>query len=291
MRISECYAKGTRTFSFEFFPPNTEEEQNALFATIADLRRLGPSFVSVTYGAGGSTRERTIELTGRIRDELHLEAAAHLTCVGHSRAELDEIISGLLSRGVENVVALRGDPPKGQATFVPAPDGYRNAYQLVRHLRERNSFCIAVAGYPEGHPECPDLDQDLDHLKLKVDQGADVVITQLFFQNADYFRFVGRARAKGLTVPIVPGVMPIRNLAQIKRFTKMCGATIPVHLLAKLEAAGADADAVERIGTDYATEQCAELLRRGAPGIHFYTLNRSHATVTIFERLRAGGLT
>lgn len=276
-------------FSFEFFPPKTGAGERSLLQTIERLRALDPAFVSVTYGAGGSTREKTIELVTRIKRNYGIEAMAHLTCVGHSRDEVARILDRLRDGGIDNVLPLRGDPPRGESRFVPPADGFAYACELVRFIRERGyPFCLATAGYPEGHPECPDRDLDLEHLKQKVDAGADFIITQLFFDNADYFRFVDRARAIGIRVPIVPGIMPVTNVAQIERITALCGARIPAALRTRLRAAEGNEQAVHEVGVDYATEQCRELLARGAPGVHFYTLNSSPATTTILGRIRGG---
>lgn len=287
MRIGDVIHANGPVFSFEFFPPKTEQGEQNLYRTIDRLRELHPSFVSVTYGAGGSTREKTVDLVRRIKHEIGIEAMAHLTCVGASREEIETVLQRLHASGIENVLALRGDPPRDQPHFTRAPDGFGFACELVGYIRERGyTFSLGGACYPEGHVECHDLDQDLAYLKAKVDAGLDFVITQLFFDNAAYFSLVERARARGIRVPIIPGIMPITNLAQIERFTSMCGASIPPALKARLEAVRADEEAVRRIGIDHATAQCRELLARGAPGIHFYTLNQSPATRAIFERLR-----
>jgi methylenetetrahydrofolate reductase (NADPH) len=274
------------TFSFEFFPPKDEEGVARLFQTIAELRPYEPAYVSVTYGAGGSTRKLTVELVRRIKREVGIEAMAHLTCVGAASQELGEVLGELVSGSIENVIALRGDPPRGEKTFVPHPGGFANAAELIRFIRERHDLCLAAACYPETHTEAASAEADLAHLKSKVDAGADFLITQLFFDNADYFRFVERARRAGIAVPIVAGIMPVTNLSQIKRFTAMCGSRLPDELVQKLEAAGDNADAVRAVGVEHATAQCRDLLERGAPGIHFYTLNRSPATREILDRLR-----
>ena len=290
MRIAERYQTGTPCFSFEFFPAKTEKGEARLFDVIRDLAHLGPGFVSVTYGAGGSTRERTLAWIRRIREEVGVEAMHHLTCVGHSRAELSEILEEIVAAGIDNVLALRGDPPQGQAEFVPHEGGFAHAVDLVRLIRERApELAVGVAGYPEGHLECPDRDLDIQHLKEKVDAGADFVITQLFFDNAFYYDFVDRARRAGITVPIVPGIMPITSFEQIQRFTRICGATLPMRLILELERRQDDPEAVTQLGVAHATVQCVELLDRGAPGIHFYTLNRSRATRMIFAALTGRG--
>lgn len=286
MKIRDKFQAEARTFSFEFFPPRTPEAVEGLFRTAERLRRLRPSFVSITYGAGGSTRRNTIDLTARFIRELGLTAMAHVTCVGHARAELVEILEELRERDIENLMLLRGDPPRGETSFVPAPDGFANAWQLVRLARSIDDFCIGTAGYPEGHPECPDKQRDLEHLGLKIDSGAEFVVTQMFFENGDYFDFVARARALGIRQRIIPGIMPALSWAQIQRMAKMCGAAIPPELARDLEAAGDDRATSERIGTEHAMRQCEGLLAAGAPGIHFYTLNQSRAAEEIFAHLR-----
>lgn len=285
MKIVERLGKEP-AFSFEFFPPKDAAGVDRLFETIAELEKYRPAYVSVTYGAGGSTRRLTVELVRRIKREAGIEAMAHLTCVGATRAELVSVLDELKASGVENVIALRGDPPKGQTQFVRTEGGFSNAVELIALARQQHDFCIAAACYPEKHPEAPDAATDLLRLKAKVDAGAQFLITQLFFDNRDYFEFVKRARGAGIAVPIVAGIMPVTNVSQIKRFTALCGSSIPAALLGRLEGAGADEEAVRAIGVDYATAQCRELLAGGAPGIHFYTLNRSLATRHILDRLR-----
>lgn len=289
MKINEFYKRGKHTFSFEFFPPKNDAGETKLFETIADLKPLNPSFVSVTYGAMGTTRANTIGIVERIKSEIGLEAAAHLTCIAHSGAEINAILEELANKGIENIVALRGDVPQGENKLNPIPNGFRYASELVRWIRKHptygRSFAIAVAGYPEGHIECPDKEKDLEHLKQKVDEGADVVITQLFFINRDYFNFVERSRKIGIRVPIVPGIMPVTNGAQIQRFAKMCGAVIPKEMNEAIARFGEDHASVESYGIEFATKQCEELLRNGAPGLHFYTLNKSRATREIYTHL------
>lgn len=288
MRIADLFTPGAEpVFSFEFFPPKTDDGRASLIATLRDLADLNPSFVSVTYGAGGSTRDRTIELVTYIKRELGIEAMAHLTCVGSSRGELSAILDRLEAGGIENLIALRGDPPAGESDFRPHPDGLAHASDLVRMIRaQRRRFCVAAAAYPEGHVESPSAEEDLRRLVDKVAAGVDVLITQLFFDNRYYFDFVDRARAAGVKVPIVPGIMPVTNVAQIERFTRMCGATLPSPLLDRLNPARDDAETVVNIGIEHATAQCRDLLEGGAPGVHFYTLNRSRSTRRILERLR-----
>ena len=284
--------RGEPVFSFEFFPPKNDAGVAALFETLLALRPLGPSFVSVTWGAGGSSRGRTLEMVTRIKRETEIEAMAHLTCVGASRKELEEQLAVICDAGITNVLALRGDPPRGQREFIVHPEGLAHSTDLVQLAREVAdkrgvSLCIGGACYPEGHPETRDPGKDLRHCKQKVDAGADFLITQLFFDNRRYFEFLGRARAAGIEVPILPGIMPITNVDQIERFTALCGAHIPPGLSAALRARRDDPDAALQLGVAYAALQCAYLLRGGAPGVHFYTLNRSTATRAILAALRA----
>jgi methylenetetrahydrofolate reductase (NADPH) len=281
--------RGEPVFSFEFFPPKTDDGVKALFDTVEALRPLAPAYVCVTYGAGGSTRARTVELVKRLKRESEVEAMAHLTCVGASRDELAAVLDELAEAGVHNVMALRGDPPRGQATFTAHPQGFRYASELVAFIRSqpgRWSFCVGAAAYPEGHPETRDLDRDLAHLKAKVEAGADFLVTQIFFDNAHYFAFAERARAAGIAVPILPGIMPIQTVEQIERMTALCGASLPRSLRAAMDVRREAAEAARELGLSYATLQCADLLRRGAPGIHFYTLNRSPSTRAILAALR-----
>jgi methylenetetrahydrofolate reductase (NADPH) len=274
-----------KTISFEFFPPKTEAGYVQLFHAIDDLHPLRPSFVSVTYGAGGSTRQKTVALVERIQRELGIRAMAHLTCTGHTTAEIHVILDDLCKAGVRNVLALRGDPPTGQMQFAPVEVGLEHASDLVRIVKARCDLCIGVAGYPEGHPQCLNLTRDLEMLRLKVDNGAGFVITQLFFDNADFYRFRDQARAMGIKAPIIAGIMPIVGVAQIKRFVGMCGAKIPHALLLKLESVEQDAAAVHAAGVAHAIEQCRDLLAHGVDGLHFYTLNKSKATVDIVKSL------
>ncbi|MBV9079653.1 MAG: methylenetetrahydrofolate reductase [NAD(P)H] [Elusimicrobia bacterium] len=290
MKVKDLLKSGRPCISFEFFPPKTEEGLATLLSTIATLKELSPTFVSMTYGAGGSTRSKTVALVSRIKNQIGIEAVAHLTCVGHTKEELRSVLEELQAGGVENVLALRGDPPKGQASFTRPAGGFAYASELVEFIRENFRFSVGVAGYPEKHPEATSLEEDLQRLKGKVDRGADYVITQLFFSNADYFSFVTRLRKMGVNVPIIPGIMPVTDTEQAKRFTSLCGAKVPPGLLEKLERAGADKAAVGEIGVAHATAQCEELLRNGAPGVHFYTLNRSDATREVFRRLKLAGV-
>jgi methylenetetrahydrofolate reductase (NADPH) len=285
MRIDRLFNLGLPTLSFEFFPPKTEAGFASLFQTINELHPLKPSYVSVTYGAGGSTRQKTVGLVERIQNELAIRSMAHLTCVGHAAEDLGAILDGLWQSGIRNVLALRGDPPNGQSQFIATDGGFANANSLVEFARRRHDFCIGVAGYPEGHPQCLNKTRDLEHLKQKVDAGANFVITQLFFDNEDFYRFRDAARAMGLHAPIIAGLMPILNLGQIKRFIGMCGAKIPHPLLTHLESLEADPLAVYDAGVEYAIKQCQDLLDHDVDGLHFYTLNKSKATVQVCEAL------
>jgi methylenetetrahydrofolate reductase (NADPH) len=286
MKITAKLSAKTPAFSFEFFPPKDQAGVDRLFETVAHLQAYDPAYVSVTYGAGGSTRRLTVELVQRIKREVGLEAMAHLTCVGATQDEIKGVLDQLRDGGIDNVLALRGDPQKGETRFVKSEGGFGYASELTEFIREGYDFCLAGACYPERHPEADSADADLQNLKRKVDAGVEVLVTQLFFDSRDYFSFVARARAAGITVPIIAGIMPITNLSQVKRFTALCGACIPAALLTRLEMAGTDAASVQAIGVEHATAQCRELIDGGAPGIHFYTLNRSPATVEVLDRLR-----
>jgi methylenetetrahydrofolate reductase (NADPH) len=285
MRIDELLGKGKPAISFEFFPPKTDAGFAALFQTIDELRPIKPSYVSVTYGAGGSTRQKTVDLVERIQREIGIRSMAHLTCVGHTADEIGVILDDLWKGGIRNVLALRGDPPAGQSWFVATEGGFAYADQLVKYVKGRHDFCVGVAGYPEGHPQCLNRTRDMENLKRKIDNGANFIVTQLFFDNTDFYRFRDQARVMGINVPIIAGIMPILNVGQIKRFISMCGAKIPHPLLMKLESLEADPEAVARAGVEYATRQCQDLLFHGVDGLHFYTLNKSKATVDICKRL------
>ena len=288
MRIIEAFGRGEPVFSFEFSPPRTDEAAEQLRATVRELAALRPDYVSVTYGAGGSTRERTIETVSEIRRDTGIEAMAHLTCVGHTADELAAILDRLRDAGMDNVLTLRGDPPKGETSFVVTEGGFAHSSDLAAFVRSRWDFCLGGAAYPEGHLESPSLEEDLRHTKEKVDAGISFLNTQLFFEPQDYFDFVARARAIGITAPIVPGILPITAARQLSPtgFIARCGASVPPRLRALVEAAGDDEDAVTQVGIDWTTEQCIALLRGGAPGIHLYVLNRALSARRIFERLR-----
>jgi methylenetetrahydrofolate reductase (NADPH) len=288
MKIIDKLQAHSPAYSLEFFPPKNEEGVEQLFQTVSELSPYDPTYVSVTWGAGGSTRELTVDLVRRIKKETGIEAMAHLTCVNATRSDILDVLKQLRDAGIENVLALRGDPPKGETSFVKTEGGFGYASELVRYIRSEHDFCLAGACYPETHPEASDAARDLQHLREKVDAGVDFLVTQLFFDNADYFSFVDKARALGVTKRIIAGIWPITNVAQIRRISTLCGAKLPPALLARLEGAKDDPEAVRRVGIEHAIGQCRELVARGAPGIHFYTLNRSHATVEILEALRAG---
>ena len=286
MRIAELYRGDEPVISFEFFPPKTDKGFASLFRTIEELGHIGPDFVSVTMGAGGGTRDKTVDIVIRIQRELGITAMCHLPCISFERPAIASILDALERAGIENVLALGGDPPADQPDYEPPPDSFRYANELVEFIRSGPwSFAIGGGCYPEVHPRATSAEDDLAHLVRKVNAGTDFLITQLFLGNDDYFRFVDRARAAGIGVPIVPGIMPIVSTANIKRMATLSNAKIPAELEAKLDAAGDDDAEVARIGVDWATQQCRELLDRGAPGLHFYTLNRSPATRDIHAAL------
>jgi methylenetetrahydrofolate reductase (NADPH) len=287
MRIDRILEERRPVFSFEFFPPKTDEGRRTLEGTLETLKDDAPDYVSVTYGAGGTTRNRTVEITKTIKQDLGIEAMAHLSCVGEPAERLVKILGEIDSSGIENVLALRGDPPRGESEWTPHPGGLTYSIDLIRLIRERFDFCVGAACFPEIHPDAPDRASDLRYAREKTEAGAGFLITQLFFDNDSYFAYVEEARAAGIDVPIIPGIMPITNYGQIKRFTEMCGATIPEDLTAQLDGRADDPEAVAELGVAYATLQCSDLLARGAPGIHFYTLNRSPATRAILAALRA----
>jgi methylenetetrahydrofolate reductase (NADPH) len=274
-------------FSFEFFPPKTDEGVRQLFEAISHLRELEPTFVSVTYGAGGSVRTRTVDLVARIRRELDIEPVAHLTCVDATVDDLRDILEGLRGAGIDNVLALRGDPPDGTERFIPTEGGLAHSSEFIELITGGYDFCVGSACYPEKHLESADADEDVRSAKRKEDAGASYLITNLFFDNRMYFDFVARARAAGVSVPIIPGIMPVTNVAQIRRFTSKIGASIPDALLDALRSREDDPEAVLQLGVAWATLQCAELLAGGAPGVHFFTMNRSPATRAILSALRA----
>jgi len=285
MKISELYKRHELTLSFEVFPPKRDGNLEELFPIIAELGELEPDFISVTYGAGGSTRNRSLEIAARVKNEFKREVLAHLTCVNSTQADIEAILDAFQERNIENVLALRGDPPEGQAVFTPAVGGFRYASDLVSFVKRRDSFAIGVAGYPEGHPEAPSWEEDLRNLKRKVDAGADFIITQLFFRNEDFFHFRDKAYALGIRVPIVPGIWPILNYRQIKRIVALCGATIPSRLGDKLEKLKDKCEEIEKYGIEYAVRQADELLAAEVAGLHIYSMNRSHPARRIVMNL------
>jgi len=287
MRITEALAGPEPVFSFEFFPPKTPEGLEQLFGTVETLRSLGPDYVSVTYGAGGATRDGTVEISERIKSQHEIETMAHLSCVGETREGLAQILDRFAEAGVENILALRGDPPRGEGVFAATEGGLRSAAELTEFISEGWDFTIGGACFPEVHPEAANLDSDLDYLKTKVDAGASFLITQLFFDNEVYWGFVDAARERGIDVPIIPGVIPIASYSQIARICSLCDASIPPDLDEAMQAMGGDLEAEALLGVAYASRQCEELLAGGAPGIHFYALNRAPGTRAVMSALRA----
>ena len=286
--ISELLSSRRTVRSLEFFPPKDDAGLDTLRQTATALKRIAPDFVSVTYGAGGTTRDRTAQASAVLKRGFGFTVMPHLTCVGHSRAELAAVADQLHGAGFRNIMTLRGDPPKGDSQFRPAADGLSHASELVTLLKARHpDFCLGVAGYPEKHPEAPSLDVDLTNLRRKVDAGADFITTQLFFDNSVYYRFVEKCRAAGITVPIVPGIMPVLSLKQVRRFTEMCGAHLPPQLITRLEVAAENADVVEMMGMDWALDQIRGLLANGAPGYHLYIMNRAKSALALAAGLAA----
>lgn len=283
MRIDELFASGKPTVSFEFFPPKDEAGASTLFQTIHSLLPLQPDFVSITRTGGGT--QQTLDLTLRVQQELGVRAMSHLTCLHHNQAEMAEHLETLWAGGVRNVLALRGDPENGQILFKAPRNGFAFANELVPFVKSQHDFCVGVAGYPEGHPQCLNLTRDLENLKRKLDAGARFIITQLFFDNEDFLRWRDLCRAAGISVPILAGLIPIENVAQIKRFVTRCGAKIPHELLLRLEAVENDPQAVYEVGIGHAIGQCEGLLAHGVEGLHFYTLNKSKATANIGEAI------
>jgi methylenetetrahydrofolate reductase (NADPH) len=287
MRIAELYASDGPVFSLEFYTPKTEAGHRSLWRTLADLKRIEPGFLSVTCGAAGTTREPTANLVIRLEREFGITAMAHMVCTGTTREQLEETLAHLEAEGIENVLALRGDLPEG--VDPDAPRDFRHGADLARFVRESDGLCIGGAAHPEMHPESSDWEDEIRHAREKVEAGCEFLVTQLFFDNADFFRYLERARAAGISVPIVPGIMPVDSVPGIKRMAAMNGNRIPAAFLAQLEAAAEDPAAVHALGVRYATAQCEDLLARGVPGIHFFTLNRSTATREILTRLREQG--
>jgi methylenetetrahydrofolate reductase (NADPH) len=286
--VSEIFEERRTLRSLEFFPPKDDTGVEALRKTAAALKTIAPDFVSVTYGAGGSTRQRTSQVSGILKAEFGFTVMPHLTCVGHSRGELEEIADGIHADGFRNIMALRGDAPKGSTGFTPSTGGLRYASELIELLKARHpEFCLGAAGYPEKHPEALTAESDLENLKRKLDAGAAFVTTQLFFDNEVYYRFVERCRRAGISAPIMPGLMPVLSLKQIQRFTSMCGASLPSTLVRRLEAAGDAPEILESVGIDWALGQIRDLLVHGAPGYHLYILNRAKSALVLAAGLAA----
>jgi methylenetetrahydrofolate reductase (NADPH) len=283
MKIGDIIKERGSSLSFEFFPPKDEAGEARLFQAIAKLEALSPTFVSVTYGAGGGTMKNTGNVIGRIKRETPLTPMPHLTCVDQSKGELRKILEGYKGQGIDNVLALRGDPPKGTGKFVAPKDGFCYAIDMVTLAVDVGGFSIGVAVYPEGHPESPSLEMDIYYTKQKIDAGADFAITQMFFDNSYFYQFLERAEKAGITIPIIPGIMPIGDLARIQKFSQMCGATLPGRIVRRLEKAGADE--AGKVGLEVATEQCADLLEHGVRYFHFYTLNQAEAVSQIVANL------
>ncbi len=286
MKLSDILARPGPHISCEFFPPKTDKGEENLWNCLQELKAIDPAYVSVTYGAGGSTQERTKRIVERIKKETGLEPVAHLTCVGSTKQELGALLDEYHAAGIENILALRGDAPEGMDKFEAVAGGFSYATDLTAFVHGRNNFSIAVASYPEGHPESPNgVVDDIRYLKIKQDNGADAVVTQYFFDNEHFYRFRDMAHKAGVTIPLIPGIMPIGNFDQIKRFSGMCGASIPVSVEAVMAPLRDDLDAMKQAGIDLASEQCRDLLANGAAGLHFYTLNKSEATIAIHNNL------
>jgi methylenetetrahydrofolate reductase (NADPH) len=285
VKLDDLYAQPRLTLSVEFFPPKTDKGDENLFNEIEIIKRLRPAFCSVTYGAGGSTRERTVELVDRIHRECALEVMCHLTVVGQSKDEARAMLDRLEQRGIENLLALGGDPPQGSNEWKPHPDGFHHAVELVQEAKSRGAFAVAVAGFPEVHPRALSRASDMRYLKEKVDAGAAAIITQLFFDNEDYYRFVEDARKLGIRVPIIPGILPILSAPQVRRFVSLCGSKIPAKLEAKLCQVEEDDDGALEMGIEYASRQCEDLLRFSVPGFHFYSLNKSLSVTAVCKNL------
>jgi len=288
MRFSEIYsAADSPVISFEVFPPKSARGMDSLREVLPSLVALGPRFMTVTYGAMGTTRIRTVEIAAMIHNEFELECACHLTCVGAHRDQVDAQLDHIHRHGIENIVALRGDPPRGQDSFQAVKGGFSYANELVEHIRSRGGFDIAVGGYPEKHVEAPDMETDLANLARKVESGADVVITQLFYDNECFFRFLEEVRKRGITCPVIPGLLPIHSQAQVEKIAGLCGAEVPAELRRRLEAAGADPEAAAEVGVDWCIEQCSGLLEAGVEGIHYYVLNKARVMEKVIAGLRA----
>ena len=286
MRIIDILGREEKSFSFEFFPPKNYSTILELGINVGQLMKLSPSFISVTYGAGGSTQDASFNLIDYINNKIGLVTMAHYTCVNATKEKVQKDLDFFYEKNIENLILLRGDPPKGESKFSNQHGDFHYASDLIDFVSKQNRFCLAAAGYPEAHPESESIDKDIEYLKQKVDKGADFIVTQLFFDNAYYFDFVDRARQAGITIPIIPGIMPITNFKQIKKFTQMCGSKIPDELVQQLQPYQEDLTKTYDIGVDFSIKQCRELLAKGAPGLHFYTLNKSRATVDIYSSIK-----
>lgn len=288
LKITEILKK-TRPVSFEFSPPRSADGIPAVLEILEGLKTYDPDFVSVTYGAGGSTRAFTEEITVQAKRIAGVEVMAHLTCVGQIKEEIHGVLERLEAAGVENIIALRGDPPRGNTEFVPVAGGFQHATDLLEHIKANFKFGVAAACYPESHTESTDLETDLKYIKLKVDRGAEFLVTQLFYDNRDYFDFVERARAAGISVPIIPGILPVLNSAQVRRFTALCGSKVPPALDALLDKYADNDESARDMGVEYATTQVRELWEAGVPGVHFYVLNRDYSVSRILDNLQIPG--
>ncbi len=290
MKIKDLFAQKKRVLSFELFPPKRDGNLDGLFQTVQELKQLGPDYISITYGAGGSSRDMTYDIALRLKENAVLPLV-HFTCVGHSRLEIKQLLDKLKMAGIENLLALRGDPPKDQTTFVPAPDGFRYANELIQFIRsEGYDFCLGVAGYPEGHTEAPSKNEDIQNLKRKIQSGGDFIVTQLFFDNQDYFRYVEQLRTVGVPNPVQPGIWLLTDYIQIEKICHLSGAKYPEALKERIEPIKDDKEKVARAGIEYAVDQCDELLRKGAPGVHFYVMNKSHSVREVIKRLNDKGI-
>ncbi len=290
MKIKNLFSRKPRVLSFELFPPKRDGNLEGLFQTVEELKKLGPDYISITYGAGGSTRDMTYDIAVRLK-QVGMLPLMHFTCVGHSRAEIRQLLGKVKAAGIENLLALRGDPPKGETAFRPAPDGFRYANELVEFIRSQGfDFCLGVAGYPEGHSEAQSKEEDLLNLKRKVEAGGQFIVTQLFFDNRDYFGFVQKIQGLGITCPVQPGIWLLTDYAQIEKICHLAGAQYPQPLRERVEPVKDDKEKVAQVGVEYATEQCEGLLKNGAPGIHFYVMNKSRSVTAVLENLKAKGL-
>jgi len=290
MKIKDLFAQKKRILSFELFPPKRDGNLDGLFQTVQELKQLGPDYISITYGAGGSSRDMTYDIALRLKENAVLPLV-HFTCVGHSRLEIKQLLDKLKTAGIENLLALRGDPPKDQTAFTPAPDGFRYANELIQFIRaEGYDFCLGVAGYPEGHTEVLSKMEDIQNLKRKIQSGGDFIVTQLFFDNQDYFRYVEQLQSVGVSNPVQPGIWLLTDYVQIEKICHLSGAKYPAVLRDKIEPIKENKEKVAQAGIEYAVDQCDELLRKGAPGVHFYVMNKSHSVREVIKRLNDKGI-